>query len=435
MSLAGTISILGGRLIDPASGIDDLLDLHVAEGKILAQGKAPPGFEPERIIDATGHVICPGLIDLAASLREPGMEYKATIASETTAAASGGITTLICTPDTDPVIDTPAVWELIRRRAKAAGKARVLAVGALTQRLAGEQLSEMAALRSAGCVAVGNGSRPLASTLVERRALEYAATFGLAVFLRPEDRHLRSGGCAHEGAVSARLGLPGIPSAAETVAVARDLALAEHTGAKVHFRSLSTATAARMVRDAITAKLAVTADVAVHQLHLTEMDVDGFNASCHVWPPLRTSEDRDALRAAVRDGTIAVICSDHQPHDPDAKEAPFPETDPGISGLETLLPLTLRLVEDGVLDLPTAIERVTAGPARVLGLPLGHLRLDAPADVCVFDPSAVWSLTPDAMRSAGRNTPFHGWEFRGRVTHTLFEGRLVFDLQNAEPAR
>jgi dihydroorotase len=434
MSWAGTTSIRGGRLIDPVNGIDAELDLHIAEGRILSVGKPPPGFAPERVIDARGQVVCPGLIDLAANLREPGQEHKATIASETAAAARGGITTLICTPDTDPVIDTPAVWELIRRRAKAAGKARVLAVGALTQGLRGDQLAEMAALKAAGCVAVGNANRPLASTLVERRALEYAGTFGLTVFLRPEDRHLKAGGCAHEGAVATRLGLPGIPSAAETVAVARDLALAEHTGATVHFRSLSTASAARMVRDARAAKLAVSADVAIHQLHLTEQDVDCFNASCHVAPPLRTLADRDALRAAVADGSIAVICSDHQPHDPDAKEAPFPETAPGISGLETLLALTLRLVEEHVLDLPTAIARLTAGPARVLGLPLGSLSPEASADVCVFDPAAVWTLRRHQLLSGGHNTPFDGWEFHGRVTHTLFEGRLVHAAPRQESA-
>jgi dihydroorotase len=424
-------SIINGRLVDPGNAIDEPFDLHIADGKILAVGMAPPGFEPARVIDASGQVVCPGLIDLAASLREPGLEHKATIASETAAAASAGITTLICTPDTAPVIDTPAVRELIRRRAKAAGKCRVLAMGALTQELAGDQLSEMAALKRSGCVAVGNATRPLASTLVERRALEYAATFGLTVFLRPEDRHLKAGGCAHEGAVSARLGLPGIPAAAEAVAVARDLALAEHTEASIHFRSLSTGTAVRMLRDAIASGLPVSADVAAHQLHLTEMDVDGFNSASHVSPPLRTQEDRSALRAAVQDGTISVICSDHQPHDPDAKEAPFPETEPGISGLETLLPLTLRLVEEGILELSTAIARLTAGPATVLNLPLGHLSPGMSADVCVFDPERIWTLDRSRMLSAGRNTPFHDWEFRGRVTHTLFEGRLVYRLDKA----
>lgn len=427
-----TISIIGGRLIDPANQLDDLLDLHLAEGRVLAIGKAPPGFEPERIINARGQVVCPGLIDLAANLREPGMENKATIASETRAAARGGITTLICTPDTEPVIDTPAVWELIRRRAKGCALSRVLAVGALTQDLAGEALAEMAALRDAGCVAVGNANRPLANTLVERRALEYAATFGLTVFLRAEDRHLKGGGCAHEGAVATRLGLPGIPAAAETVAVARDLMLAEHTNARIHFRTLSTAAAVRMLGDTGRSQLAVSADVAIHQLHLTEMDIDDFNAECHVSPPLRTLSDREALRQGVRSGVVGVICSDHQPHERDAKEAPFPETAPGISGLESLLPLTLRLVEEGVLDLPTAIARLTTGPARVIAQDLGHLSPGAWADICIFDPAAVWEFRRDEMVSAGHNTPFDGWEFRGRVTHTLFEGRVVFALEGEE---
>jgi dihydroorotase len=297
--------------------------------------------------------------------------------------------------------------------------------------LRGEQLSEMAALRQAGCVAVGNGRAPLASTLVERRALEYAATFGLTVFLRPEDRHLRADGCAHEGAVAARLGLPSIPSVAESVAVARDLALAEHTRAKIHFRSLSTHTAVRMLGEAQRSGLAVTADVAAHQLHLTEMDIDGFDSACHVSPPLRTLTDRDALRQAVADGTVAAICSDHQPHEPDAKQRPFPETEPGISGLESLLGLTLRLVEEGVLDLPTAIARVTSGPASIVGLSCGRLGPGAPADVCVFDPAQHWTLHRDAMASAGRNTPFDGWDFPGRVICTIFNGRVVYRATEA----
>jgi dihydroorotase len=425
MSRARHISITGGRLIDPAHGIDDQLDLYISDGKVVAVGAAPAGFVADTVVNASGQVVCPGLIDLAVHLREPGYEYKATIASETRAAAQSGITTLVCTPDTDPVIDTPAVWELVRRRAKISARARVLAVGALTQDLKGEQLSEMAALKAAGCVAMGNDRQPLASTLVERRALEYAATFGLTVFLSPEDIHLKAGGCAHEGAVATRMGLPGIPAAAECVAVARDLALAQHTGASIHFRTLSAGSSVDMLRSAQAGMLPVTADVAVHQLHLTEMDVDCYNTQCHVAPPLRTLTDRDALRRAVADGTIGIICSDHQPHEADAKEAPFPETAPGISGLETLLPLTLRLVEEGVLDLPTAIARLTAGPARVIGLPLGQLGEGAVADVCVFDPEQPWTFHSNDMASAGKNSPFDGWEFRGKVTHTLFNGRLV----------
>ncbi len=421
-----SISIVNGRLIDPAHGIDDQLDLHIDGQWVVGVGDAPAEFTADEVIDAQGCVVCPGLVDLAASLREPGFEHKATLASEAAAAARGGITTVLCTPDTDPVIDNSAVVELIHRIARKLGRARILATGALTRGLRGEQLSEMAALRAAGCVAVGNGRSPLASTLVERRALEYAATFGLTVFLRPEDRHLRAGGCAHEGAIASRLGLPGIPSAAESVAVARDLALAEHSQAKIHFRALSAMTAVRMLREAQHAGLAVTADVAAHQLHLTEMDVDGFDADCHVAPPLRTLGDREALRQAVADGTIAAICSDHQPHEPDAKERPFPETEPGISGLETLLGLTLRLVDEKVLDLPTALARVTSGPADILGLPYGRLGIGSTADVCVFDPERRWVLKREKMVSEGRNTPFDGWDFPGRITHTLFNGRVVY---------
>jgi dihydroorotase len=427
-----SISIINGRLIDPAHDIDDMLDLHIDGQLVVAIGDAPAEFAADEVIDARDCIVCPGLVDIAASLREPGYEHKATLASEAAAAARGGITTLLCTPDTNPVIDNPAVVELIHRVARKLGLARILSTGALTRGLLGEQLSEMAALRDAGCVAVSNAQKPLASTLVERRALEYATTFGLTVFLRPEDRHLRAGGCAHEGAVAARLGLPSIPSAAESVAVARDLALAEHTQAKVHFRALSTHTAVRMIREAQATGAAVTADVAAHQLHLTEMDVDGFDARCHVSPPLRTLTDRDALRRAVADGSIMAICSDHQPHEPDAKQRPFPETEPGISGLETLLGLTLRLVDEEVLDLPSALARVTSGPADILGLPYGRLGIGSPADVCVFDPGQRWTVDSSQLRSEGRNTPFDGWDLPGRVSHTLFNGHVVYRAPEAE---
>ncbi len=423
------IHVRGGRLIDPANGIDDPLDLWLADGKVAAVGSAPDGFRADQVIDAGGQVVCPGLIDLGAYLREPGFEHKATIESETRAAARGGITTLVCMPQTEPVIDTPAVWELIRRRAKACGRARVLAVGALTQGLAGEQLAEMGALAASGCVAVSNGRNPLASTLVARRAMEYATTFRLPVLLCSEDPHLKASGVVHEGAVATRLGLPGIPAAAETVAVARDLALTEHTGCRSHFHTLSTGRAAEMIAQARAGNRRLSADVAIHQLFLMETDVDGFRAECRVDPPLRTHADRERLRQAVAEGEIKVICSDHQPHEADAKAQPFPATAPGISGLETLLPLTLKLVEEKVLALPQAIACLTAAPARVLGLDLGHLAPGASADLCIFDPDAVWRFHASEMASAGRNTPFDGWEFRGRVTHTLFEGRITFKLE------
>jgi dihydroorotase len=421
------IQIKNGRLIDPANNVDDLHDLFIADGKVCGVGKAPSGFTAEMTIDASDRIVCPGLVDLCAHMREPGEEHKATIASETAAAAKSGITTLCCPPDTDPVVDSPAVATLIYRRAQQQGSARVLPIGALTKGLQGAELAEMAALKNARCAALSNGRNPLTSTLVERRALEYAATFGITVFLPPEDFHLRDNGCAHEGPISARLGLPGIPEVAETIAVARDLTLATHTGCHIHFRGLSCGTAVRMVQRALHDRLPISADVSAHQLHLTEMDLSDFDSNCHVIPPLRSLTDRDLLRKGVAEGVIGAICSDHQPHEPDAKEAPFPSTAPGISALETLLPLTLKLVQEGILPLSDAIARLTSGPADILGLPLGRLALGATADVCIFDPNEHWILKAEEMVSHGHNTPFLGWELSGRVTHTLLEGNIVFE--------
>jgi dihydroorotase len=420
------LQIQGGHLIDPANDVNEPKDLYIENGLVVAVGNQPKGFEADESIDARGKIVCPGFIDLGVHLREPGEEHKATICSEGKAAAKGGITTLICMPDTRPVIDTPAVWELIRRRAKACGNARVLAIGALTRSLEGEQLAEMGALQKAGCIAVSNYRQRMANTLVTRHALEYARTFDLPVILCSEDPHLKGDGCVHEGSIATRLGLPGIPSAAETVAIARDLALTEHTDSRSHFHTLSTGRAIEMIRQAKQGGAKLSADVAIHQLFLMDMDVDGFNADCHVNPPLRTQTDRDMLRQAVAAGDIEVICSDHQPHEADAKTEPFPLTAPGISGLETLLPLCLKLVEEHILDLPTAIARLTQGPAETLGLPLGRLDVGCSADICIFDPEEIWTLQPDEMISNGRNTPFANWEFRGKVTHTLFEGRLTW---------
>ncbi len=421
--MSQSISIINGHLIDPANAIDKPENLHIADGKILAVGNAPAGFQPEQTIDASGLIICPGLVDLSARLREPGQEHKATIASETAAAAKGGITTLCCPPDTDPVIDTPAVAEMIQHKAQQSGFCRVLPIGALTKALDGEQLSEMVALKKAGCIVLSNALTPISNTLIERRVLEYAATFDITVFLRPEDPYLRNQGCVHEGPVAARLGLPGIPGAAETVAIARDLALAEQTGCHIHFCRLSYGTSVTKIRQC---GLPITADVAAHQLFLTEDDLVGFNSNCHVIPPLRSHSDREALRQGIADGTISAICSSHQPHELDAKEAPFPSTAPGISGLETLLPLTLKLVEEGVLNRSDAIARITCGPASVLGLPLGQLGIGSSADICLFNPGEPWQLTTDEILSHGHNTPFLGCKFTGRVTHTLLEGRVTY---------
>ncbi|GAB4345877.1 MAG: dihydroorotase [Gammaproteobacteria bacterium] len=420
------IRIAGGRLIDPASGVDAVTDLYIADGHVAALGSAPDGFQADREIDARGAVVCPGFIDLCARTREPGQEHKGTIASESAAAAAWGITTLVCPPDTDPCIDTPAVVELIRRRSEAAGNSRILALGALTHALDGETLSEMAALKAAGVAGISNAEIPVANTLVMMRALEYAATFDLTVFLRPEDPDLRNDGLIHEGAVSTRMGLPGIPEAAETVAVARDLALIERTGIRAHFCRLSSARSVRMIARAQQDGLPVTADVAAHQLFLTEMDLLGFNSNCHVHPPLRTQRDRDALRAAVAEGVVLAICSDHQPHEPDAKLAPLGETEPGISALETLVPLTLRLVDEGVLDLPTAIARLTSGPGQLFGNGLGRLGVGDRADLCILHPDVHWQLSEAHLLSRGHNTPFLGWDFRGKVSHTLLEGEVIY---------
>lgn len=420
--------IQGGRVIDPAHRTDRVADLFIADGKIAALGAAPEGFVAEQVIDGRGQIVCPGLIDLCARLREPGQEHKATIASEARAAVAGGVTTLVCPPDTDPPIDEPAVVEWIRRRAKAAGQTRVLTLGALTYRLQGERLAEMAALQEAGCVGVSDGGRPVNNSRVLRRALEYAATFGLTVFLTPLDPEL-SHGCAHEGPVATRMGLPGIPAAAETGRIARDLELVRDLGVRVHFGRLSSARSVELIAQARADGLPVSADVAAHHLHLTEIDLAGFDSHCHVGPPLRSLRDKEALRAGLASGALSAICSDHQPHEPDAKLGPLGDTEPGISGLDTLLSLSLRLAEEGALPLTTIIERLTCGPAQILRLELGQLGVGATADVCVFDPEAEELLEPERLRSRGRNSPFIGWALPGRVTHTLREGRVIYQRE------
>lgn len=428
--------IQGGRVVDPANHRDEATNLFVGDdGLIAGIGRAPDGFRADATLDARGKIVCPGLVDLRARLREPGLEFKATIESETRAAVAGGITTLCCPPDTHPVIDTPAMAQMIQSRAWRFGLAFVHPYGALTQNLEGKRLTDMAALEEAGCVGVTNAFAPLTDTLVMRRAMEYAATVGFTVFLHADDPWLAAEGCMHEGEVATRLGLPGIPEAAETVGVARDLALIEHTGARAHFCGITTARAVEMIAEARARGLPVTADVAVHHLHLSEHDVGFFNSQCHVRPPLRATRDRDALRAALRAGVVDAVCSDHQPHEPDAKLAPFAQSEPGISGLETLLPLTLKLVDEGILDLPAAVAHITRLPAQIVGLDVGQLSRGARADICIFDPEARWTLDPAAMVSRGHNTPFANWEFRGRVTHTLIGGRVVFGASPHTPEK
>ncbi len=417
--------IKNGHLIDPANDINKLADILVADGKIEDISEAAKGYDDHTLktIDASGLIVCPGLIDCCARLREPGEEHKATIHSETLTASTAGITTLCCPPDTDPVIDEPAVVELIHQKAANAGHSHVVTLGALTSGLKGQHLSEMGALKDAGCVGVSNAHHPIENTLILKRALAYAATFDLCVFIQPNDYWLSMDGCAHEGKIASRLGLKGIPRSAETVAIASTLQLIRETGVRAHFGRLSTAEAVTMIGRAKHDQLPITADVSAHQLHLTELDISNFNSSCHVQPPLRTQRDQDALKQGIASGIIDAICSDHQPHEQDAKQAPFASTQPGISALETFLPLALRLQNTGI-DMQTILRTITAAPASILGLKTGHLAIGANADICIFDAEEDWQLDTATMLSQGKNTPFNGWNMQGSVKYTIIDGKV-----------
>jgi len=421
-----SLLIQGARILDPASGFDGEGFLGIRDGRIAYLGKDAPAGEYAETLDARGLWLMPGILDLAARLREPGQTHKASFRSEIPAALSAGITGIVLPPDTSPAIDSPAIVTRIQRSVKAAGPLKVHVLGALTKGLAGEALSEMGALKQAGCVGVGNGMTPLSNTLIARRALEYANGLGLTVHVFAQDAALSNGGCAHEGPVGTRLGLPPIPAAAEVAALRLWITLVEDTGAAIHVGRLSTARGAGLVESAQKRGLPVTADVAVHQLFLTDEDVDGFNAQCHLIPPLRSAEDRAALREAVRRGVIGAICSDHQPHELDAKTNPFPQTEPGLSGLETLLPLALRYAGDIGLAPLELVARLTSGPAAIADLATGSLAVGRSADLVVLDPQARWRLQSTALLSAGRNTPFEGSEMHGRVIRTLLRGQSVF---------
>jgi dihydroorotase len=421
------IHVKGGRLVDPKHGVDRPADLYIAEGRVAGIASAPRGFEADRVVDATGLVVAPGLVDLAARLREPGLEYKATLESEMLAAVAGGVTSLACPPDTDPPLDEPGLVEMLTRRASSLNLARVYPVGALTAKLEGERLTEMAELRDHGCIAFSQAEVPLADIQILWRALQYAATFGLAVWLRPQDSHLAKGGVAHDGEVATRLGLPGIPAFAETIALGAILQLVRVTGTRVHLCRLSARESVEMVRAAKRDGLPVTCDVSAHHLHLSELDLGYFDSHCHVVPPFRSQRDREALSAALADGTIDAVCSDHTPVDDDAKQLPFGESEPGTTGLELLLPLTLKWSREARLPLVQALARATSEPARILGIDAGHLGVGAPADVCIFDPETYFTVAPSGLRSQGKNTPFLGYELPGVVRWTLVAGEVRFE--------
>lgn len=413
--------IKGGRVVDPASGRDAVGDVFIADGKI-----AQAGGTPDRTLEAKGLVVAPGLVDLAARLREPGYEHKATLESEMDAAVAGGVTSLACPPDTDPPLDEPGLVDMLRRRAKALSRARVYPVGALTVKLAGRQLTEMAELAEAGCVAFSQGNAAVEDTQVLWRALQYAATFGLPVWLRPEDAWLARGGVAHDGEVATRLGLAGIPAFAETIALATIFELVRATGARVHLCRLSSAAGVALLRRAKHDGLPITCDVGIHHVHLSDMDLGYFDAQCRLEPPLRSQRDREALAAGLADGTIDCAVSDHAPVDDDAKHLPFAEAEPGATGLELLLPLALKWGVERKLTLAQALSRITIAPARILGTASGRLEPGAPGDVVVFDPQATWRVTPQALKSQGKNSPFLGMELAGRVRTTIVAGNVVY---------
>jgi len=421
------LEIVNGRVIDPKHGVDRVTPLYIVAGKVAALGTPPPDWRASRVIDAKGLIVCPGLVDASARLREPGFEHKATLESEMQAAVAGGVTSLACPPDTDPPLDEPGLVEMLKHRARSLHRAHVYPVGALTVGLKGMAITEMGELSEAGCIAFSQADAEIADTQVLLRALQYAATFGYAVWLRPQDPYLSRGGVAHDGEVATRLGLQAIPSCAETIALDTLFELARSTGARLHLARISTHDGVQRIREAKRSGLALSCDVAIHHLHLCDTDIGWFNASCHVIPPLRGHRDREALRAGVADGTIDLVCSDHAPVDDDAKQLPFAESEAGATGLELLLPLTLKWAREARVGLPQALACVTSRPAQVLGIDAGHLAVDAPADVCVFDPEAWWTVDRRSLHSQGKNTPFLGVELAGKVRFTVVAGQLVHE--------
>ena len=425
--------IRNGRVVDPASGLDQVGDVAIAAGRIVSLSGALADFSPNRIIDATGCIVAPGLIDLAARLGEPGHEHEGMLESELAAAVAGGVTSVVCPPDTDPVLDEPGLVEMLKFRAEKLHQSRVFPLGALTRALKGEALTEMVELTEAGCVAFSQAEVPLANTQVLMRAMQYAATFGYAVWLRPQELYLGKG-VAASGALATRLGLAGVPVAAETIALHTIFDLARATGARVHICRVSSAAGVALVAGAKAEGLGITCDVSINSLHLTDVDIGYFDSRMRLDPPLRQQRDRDALRRGLADGTIDALVSDHTPVDEDAKTLPFAEAEPGATGLELLLGLACKWGNDSPAGMLRALAVLTSEPARVLGGALGTLQASAGrlveggvADICVFDPGREWTVEPAALRSQGRHTPFSGHVLPGRVSHTLVGGQIAFE--------
>ncbi|MFZ9812014.1 MAG: dihydroorotase [Burkholderiaceae bacterium] len=429
------IALLGGRVIDPVSGLDAPQDLFLAGGSLVAMlpsGQKPDGFTADQTITLSGQMVAPGLVDLCARLREPGFEYRATLESEMQAAVAGGVTRLVCPPDTDPPLDEPGLVEMLKHRARGLAQAHVHPLGALTVGLAGEQLTEMAELTEAGCVGFSQSLRPLVDTQVLYRAMQYASTFDYAVWLYARDPWLGASGVAHGGPLAGRLGLPAVPVANETIRLLTLFELVRITGVRMHLCRLSSAAGIDLLRKAKAEGLPVTADVSVHHLHLIDLDIGDYDSNLRVDPPFRSQRDRAAIRAALLDGTVDAVCSDHSPVDDDAKQLPFGEAEPGVIGLELLLPLVLKWAREEKISLVQALARVTHKPSDILGRDSGRLQVGGQADLFVFDPESPWVVTNDTLRSQGRNTPYLGRELEGRVLVTVVEGRLVF--QTLSPA-
>lgn len=426
------LHIKNGRLIDPFNHVDTQQDLFVAEDKIVGIGHMSNNFIANETINATGLIIVPGLVDLSVRLREPGYEYKATLESEMQAAIQGGVTSLVCPPDTDPVLDEPGLVEMLKHRAKSLHQTRVYPLGALTTGLNGKTLTEMVELTEAGCIGFSQATKPIFDTTVLLSALEYAKTFNYSVWLRPIDPYLGRYGIAHGGQIASRLGLPGIPVISETIALYTIFELVRVTHTRVHLCLISTAAGLALVRAAKREGLPITCDVGVHHIHLSETDIGFFDTNARINPPFRSKRDRDAIRIALLDGTIDAICSDHTPVDDDEKLLPFGEALPGATGLELLLSLVLKWVTeidniDSISIFSHAISKITIDAARVAGLPSGRLCIGATADICVFDPNAHWRVDANALVSQGKHTPFLGYELIGQVKKTIISGRIVFE--------
>jgi dihydroorotase len=425
------ILITGGHVIDPGrfNGVADVL---IDAGRIVAVGpqlKSPAGATK---IDAKGRLVLPGFVDLHVHFREPGFEYKESIQSGAAAAVAGGFTSVCCMPNTNPVNDNQAITEFMLDRARAAGLANIFPIGAITKGSEGKELAEIGDLRRAGCVAISDDGKPVMNSLVMRRAMEYALAFDVPVVDHCEDLHLAEGGCMNEGAISTELGLPGMPAAAEDVMVARNVALAELTGARLHLAHISTEGSVRMVREAKSRGLKVTAEACPHHFTITEEVVRGYNTYAKMNPPLRTWKDVQAIKQGLRDGTIDVIATDHAPHASQEKQLGFTEAPFGIVGLETALPLTFALVDEGVLSLESAVDKLSTAPAKAFGLTKGTLAVGADADVAIVDQQEQWEVDPAKFRSKSRNTPFAGWKVKGLVTTTIVGGRVVFEADRAE---